>query len=488
MTDDLHELSALELAERLRDGTTTSTAIVETLLDRIAALDAPDTEVSLRSVLSVADDARRDAARADDVRRDGSTHHLHGVPVMVKDNIEAVGLPGTAGATSLAGRRVAQDAPLVHRLRAAGMVVFAATNLSEWANFRSTRSTSGWSAVGGLTANPYRLDRSAGGSSSGSGAAVAARLAPFAVGTETDGSITCPSSLNGLAGLKPTVGTIPTAGVVPISASQDSPGPMARTVTDVAALYEVLAGRDGVMARVGAGVRDLKVGVAKTLLTSHPGTDACFEEALAALGRTGAALADVAYPSTPNEVDEDELTVLLCEVADDLTNYLASRGGDGPRSLADVVAHERAHADVELRYFGHELFERALATDGRKSETYGPARERNLAWATSTCLGTALRDADVVVAPSYGPAWKSDLTLGGHPAAYSGICSAPSIAGWPIATVPMGIVDGLPVGLSLVGRPGSEPVLLATAAAFEGELGLVRDGALRPSFLAAQRC
>lgn len=488
MTDVLHELLALDLASRLRDGTTSSVAVVGELLERIAALDAPGTEVSLRSVLAVADGALDEATRADDVRaRGGAVSQLHGVPIVVKDNVEAVGLPGTAGATSLVGRRVTVDAPLVHRLRAAGMVVLAATNLSEWANFRSPRSTSGWSAVGGLTANPYQLDRSAGGSSSGSGAAVAARLAPFAVGTETDGSITCPSSLNGLAGLKPTVGTIPTAGVVPIAASQDSPGPMARSVADVAALYEVLAGRAGVLERIDAGVKELKVGVATTLLTSHPGTDACFEAALKVLGRTGAVLTDVAYPSAPSDVDDDELTVLLCEVADDLSSYLAGRDGDGPRSLAEAVAHERAHADVELRYFGHELFERAIATGGRRSESYAPARERNLAWATGTCLSTALRDADVVVAPSYGPAWKSDLTLGGHPAAYSGICSAPSIAGWPIATVPMGLVDGLPVGLSLVGRPGSEPVLLATAAAFERELGLLAGGGLQPTYLPAQR-
>jgi amidase len=262
---------------------------------------------------------------------------------------------------------------------------------------------------------------------------------------------------------------------------------MARSVADVAALYEVLAGRDGVVERAGAGVQGIKVGIAQTLLTSHPGTDACFEAAVRALGRTGAVLADVAYPSTPGEVDDDELTVLLCEVADDLSAYLAGRGGDGPRSLAEVVAHEDAHADVELRYFGHELFERALSIGGRSAEVYGPARERNVAWATGTCLGTVLRDADVVVAPSYGPAWKSDLTLGGHPAAYSGICSAPSIAGWPIATVPMGLVDGLPVGLSLVGRPGSEPVLLATALAFESALGLLADGGLRPTYLPAQR-
>jgi amidase len=367
------------------------------------------------------------------------------------------------------------------------MVVLGATNLSQWANLRSPRSTSGWSAVGGLTVNPYRLDRSAGGSSSGSGAALAARLAPLAVGTETDGSITCPASLNGVAGLKPTVGTIPSAGIVPIAASQDSPGPMARTVADVAALYEVLAGRTGVCDRVAAGASGVRVGAATTLLTSHPGTDACFEAAMAQLERAGVELRDVPYPRSPDEVGNDELTVLLCEMADDLSGYLAARGGDGPRSLAEAIEHERANREVELAYFGHEFFERAVATGGRASDEYAPARERNLAWATEQCLGVALRDVDVVIAASYGPAWKNDLTLGGHPAAYSGICSAPAIAGWPIATVPMGLEDGLPVGLSIVGRPGSEPVLLAVAAAFEHHAGLVADGALQPAFAPPSR-
>jgi amidase len=232
------EWSATTLAARLADGTTTSVEVVAALLARIASIDAPGTDVELRSILALAPDALDQARAADSARARGDQRSgLHGVPIVVKDNVEALGLPGTAGATSLAGRAVRRDAPLVARLREAGMVVLAATNLSQWANIRSSRSTSGWSAVGGLTVNPYRLDRSAGGSSSGSGAAVAARLSPLAVGTETDGSITCPCSLNGLAGLKPAVGAIPTAGVVPISASQDSPGPMARTVADVALLY-----------------------------------------------------------------------------------------------------------------------------------------------------------------------------------------------------------------------------------------------------------
>ena len=312
-------------------------------------------------------------------------------------------------------------------------------------------------------------------------------LAPLSVGTETDGSITCPASLNGLVGLKPAVGAIPADKVVPLSKSQDSPGPLGRTVLDVALLYEVLAATPGVADRVRGGANGLRIGAATTLLTSNPGTDAAFGEAIAALERAGATVTDVAYPATRDEVDNDELTVLLCEMADDLSAYLATREGDGPRSLAEAIAHEDANGEVELVYFGHEFFERALATQGRASADYAPARERNLAWATTQCLQPALATVDLVVAPSYGPAWKNDLTLGGHPAAYSGICSAPAIAGWPIATVPMGMVDGLPVGLSLVGRPGSEAVLLAAAAGLEREAGLLTDGALAPAFLAPQR-
>jgi len=484
----LVELTASELARSLEQGSTTSAAATRALLERIAAIDSAGTEIALRSILATAPDAMDAAERADTERAGGQTRSaLHGVPVVIKDNIEARGLPGSAGATSLLDRPVRVDAPLVARLRDAGMVVIAATNLSQWANLRSPRSTSGWSAVGGLTVNPYRLDRSAGGSSSGSGTAVAARLAPVSVGTETDGSITCPASLNGLVGLKPAVGTIPAEKVVPISKSQDSPGPLGRTVLDVALLYEVLALVTGVAERAAAGAGGLRVGAATTLLTSHPGTDAAFAQAIAALERAGATVTDVAYPATPGEVDADELTVLLCEMSDDLSAYLSTREGAGPCSLAEAVAHEDAHGAVELAHFGHEFFERALGTGGRASADYAPARERNLAWATAQCLEPALSTVDLVVAPSYGPAWKNDLTLGGHPAAYSGICSAPAIAGWPIATVPMGVVEGLPVGLSLVGRPGNEALLLAAAAGVEAELGLLADGSLEPRYLAPSR-
>lgn len=456
------------LAGRLGRRDLTARELTETLLRRIEEIDAAGTPTALRSVLAVSERALDEAAASDRRREAGEPlGPLEGIPVLVKDNVEVRGLPSCAGATSLLGRPPANDAPLVGRLRAAGAVILGTTNLSQWANIRSPRSTGGWSAVGGLTANPWALDRNAGGSSSGSGAAVAAGLAPLAVGTETDGSITCPASLNGVAGIKPSVGAVPTTGVVPISHSQDSPGPLARRAVDAARCLEVLSGRDGIFERASQGVSGLRIAVADGWRTGHPSTDALFEEAVETLRAGGATVLRVT-PATPGPSEhDDELTVILCELKDDLDRYLPGRGPDGPQSLADVIAHEDEHAATELRWFGHELFVRAAELGGSHTDTYRAARARNLAWAVETCLEPALVDADVLVAPTYGPAWKSDLVLGGHPAAAAPTTMAAAISGWPIATVPMGLAGGLPVGLGVVGRPGSEGLLLAVGAAAE---------------------
>lgn len=437
--------------------------LMEVLLNRVATLDAPGTTTALRSVLAVSSTALADARESDQADPTGP---LHGLPVLVKDNIEVAGMPSTAGATSLACRPPARDAPLVTRLREAGAVVLGTANLSEWANIRSARSISGWSAVGGLTGNPWALDRNAGGSSAGSGAALAAGLVPLAIGTETDGSITCPASLNGVAGIKPTVGSVPTDGVVPISASQDSAGPMARTVDEVALLLEVLSGQGGVLARTRAGIQGYRVGVARTWQTGHPRTDALFEEAVERVVEAGAVVHDVPAAVPGKEEDDDELTVLLCELFDGLGAYLPTRGPGGPQDLEEVVAHERQHASTELVYFGHDLFERALELGGTATAAYRAARDRNLDWALNVCLKPAIAGADVLIAPTFGPAWKSDLALGDQMAA-SPITMAPSIAGWPIATAPMGLVDGLPVGMGAVGPPGSEGRLLAVCRVVE---------------------
>jgi amidase len=438
--------------------------VVTALLERAEALDRPGSATALRSILALSPTALSEAEELDSAPRRGP---LHGIPVLVKDNIEVAGMPSSAGATSLSGRPARRDAPLVARLRQAGAVVLGTTNLSQWANIRSSHSTSGWSAVGGLTANPWALDRSAGGSSSGAGAATAAGLAPLAVGTETDGSITCPCSLNGVAGIKPTVGAVPGAGIVPVSSSQDSAGPMARTVDEVAALLEVLTGTTGVLERARQGPQGLSVAVARNWRTGHPATDELFDRTVSRLAGAGAVVRDV-EAAVPSGTDhEDELTVMLCELLDGLGTYLPGRGGHGPQDLRQVIAHEEANASVELAYFGHDLFLRAVELGGCATHTYRAARARNLSWALHTCLGPALEGMDVLIAPTYGPAGKNDLVLGGHPAPASPVTMAPAIAGWPIATAPMGLAGGLPVGLGAVGRPGSEALLLAVARAVE---------------------
>lgn len=487
--EELCEATAGELSEALSHGNTTSVHIVSALVERAAKIDAAGTDVELRSILALAPDAIEAAQRADDERASGTLRsRLHGIPILVKDNIEAVGLPGTAGSTALLGRPVLCDSPVAARLREAGLIIFGATNLSQWANMRSPYSTSGWSAVGGLTANPFRLDRCAGGSSSGSGAALAARLTPLAVGTETDGSITCPASLNGVVGLKPTVGTLPGEGIVPIAASQDSAGPMARTVLDTAALFEVLVGGSDVVERTMHGARNARIAVATNYMTGHGATDEIFRSAVQKASDAGFEFLniDVAVPN--QSVGADEVTVLLCEMADDLSAFLTRRGGDGPLTLADVIGFEDLHAEIELPHFGHEFLVQSLATGGRNGSSYKDARARNLSWAVEECLSPALSDADCFIAPSYAPAWKNDFVIGGNGGAPgSPVTQAPAIAGWPIATVPMGLVDGLPVGLSIVGRPGSETTLLAVAHMFEQTLGLIEDGTLVPGFRQATR-
>ncbi len=482
--------TAAEIADDLGAGRTSSVEVVQTLLDRIAALDGPG-ETNLRAVLALAPDALETASRLDRERAAGSVRGLlHGVPVLIKDNIEAVGLPGTAGSLALSGRTVARDAPLVARLRDAGLVVLGATNLSEWANIRSTHSTSGWSAVGGLTGNPWALDRNAGGSSSGSGAAVAGGLTPLAIGTETDGSITCPSSLNGCVGLKPTVGLLPTEGIVPISGSQDAPGPMSRSVYDAALLLDALTGSTQYGETCGSVVLgDLTLGVAEAWLSGHAATDALFAATLETLQSHGATLT-TATVLPPETFGSDELVVLLAELKSDLDAYLAARPGAGPSSLAEVVALNQEHAGVELAHFGQEHFEEALLSGGRASREYSAARARNLDQALRGCLEPALAGSgapELLIAPAYGPAWKSDLVNGDRSIGGGLASAAPSIAGWPVLCLPMGLVDGLPVGLVLIGKAYSEARLLAIGHAVEEAIGLRAAGALMPTWTRPMR-
>ena len=449
-----------------------STSLVTTALEKIGSVDHSGYE--LKSVLALAPDAMEKAAEFDK-SIDGLP--LAGIPILLKDNIEAVGLPATAGSLALADTAVTKDSTIANRLRKAGAVIIGATNLSEWANIRSDRSTSGWSAVGGLTANPWKHAHSAGGSSSGSGAAVAADLTQWAIGGETDGSIICPASLNGCVGIKPTVGTIPRDGVIPISKSQDTPGPMAQTVAQAALLLDVLTNQNHFVSAAQSQTQ-VRFGVVNQWMTLDDRVNALFEDSLNALSRQGAKIVrvDLVQPSQAN--NDDELSVMLLELVTGLTEYLALRPGARVRDLRDVVNFNITNANLELSYFGQELFEKALELASSRSNFIG-ARERNLSWANQL-LDTGLANVDVLLGCTYGPAWVSTLGKGDNFGSASWITTAPAVAGTPIGTVPMGLVDGLPVGLGLVVGRNHDEILVNAMAQVERALNL---GVMRPTFI-----
>jgi len=461
-------LSAHETIADIRSGKTTAAQLATEALERIQSIDQSGYE--LNSVLAVSKSALSDAMT---ISKDLP---LAGLPILIKDNIQAVGLPATAGSKALESYPVKQDSELVTRLRAAGANIIGATNLSEWANIRSSKSTSGWSAVGGLTANPWIHKHSAGGSSSGSGSAIAAGLVSLAVGTETDGSIVCPASLNGCVGIKPTVGAVSRVGVVPISDAQDSPGPMARSVVDAALLLEALAGMKGLVEATNSK-QPLRIGIVKSWLTGDAGTDQLFEAAIAALAKTNLTLVDVKVSAPAESISNDEYECLLHELVDDLGTYLPGRTDGQIVSLAEVVKFNLANAETELKHFGQELFDAALELGGR-ARTYNRKRLRNLQWATTT-LESALKDVDVLIGASYSPAWESTLGKGDDYGQNSWITMAPAIAGYPIGCMPMGITEGLPVGLGVVARANDETKLVAAMAQIERALGI---GVLQPTF------
>ena len=445
--------------------TFSSVALVEELQARSREVDP-----LVNAICTPNPAALTQAAQLDTERDEGRVRGpLHGVPVLVKDNIDTADLPTTAGSLALADQPPPlQDAPLVRRLREAGCVVLGKTNLSEWANFRGSASSSGWSAYGGLTRNPYALNRSAGGSSSGSGAGVAAGLADYAVGTETNGSIVCPAALNGIVGLKPTVGLIPQQGIVPISHSQDTAGPMTRTVTQAAALLTVLTGggTDYSEHCRGDDLSDLRIGVPRGPLWGYStGLDQVTEQALETLSRCGATLVDHLSLPTPGG-EEDQLQVLAHELKVDLAAYLATRVPGGPRTLDDLIAFNKKNADVELQWFGQELFERAAATEGLSSPIYVAARLTALR-AGRDGIDNLLRDnqLDALVTPSYSPAWAIDLVNGDHVLGSSS--SHAALAGYPLISVPSGLVSGLPVGITFSGTGRSDATLIRLAHAFE---------------------
>ncbi|WP_410789748.1 amidase [Kribbella sp. C-35] len=445
--------------------TLSSVALVEELQGRIREVDP-----SVNAICTPNPAALTEAARLDTERDDGRVRGpLHGVPVLVKDNVDTADLPTTAGSLALADQPPPpDDAPLVRRLRAAGCVILGKTNLSEWANFRGSASSSGWSAYGGLTRNPYALNRSAGGSSSGSGAAVAAGLADYAIGTETNGSIVCPAALNGVVGVKPTVGLVPQQGIVPISHSQDTAGPMTKTVTQAAALLSVLTGgqTDYTEACRGTDLSNVRIGVPRGPLWGYStGLDQVTERALELLSQCGATLVDHLSLPTPGG-DEDQLQVLSHELKVDMAAYLATRAPGGPQTLDDLIEFNKKHADQELQWFGQELFERAAATDGLSSPVYVAARLTALR-AGRDGIDNLLHDnqLDALVSPAYSPAWAIDLVNGDHVLGSSS--SHAALAGYPLLSVPSGMVSGLPVGLTISGTARSEVTLIRLAHAFE---------------------
>ena len=431
----------------------------------------------LNAVIAVNPDWRAQARTLD--RKRSVPRPLHGRTILIKDNIETADrMATTAGSLALKDNVTGRDAPLVARLRAADALILGKTNLSEWANIRSNRSMSGWSAVGGLVRNPYALDRTACGSSSGSGAAIAAGLAWGAIGTETDGSIVCPSSINGIVGLKPTVGLVSAARVIPISHTQDTPGPIARTVRDAATILTVIAEDRAGAARIDyaaaltGSVQGVRIGVLRDRIGDQPATRAVFEAALATLKRAGAVFVDIAKTDAPTGLGDAESLVLYTELKVDLNAYLATTpAAVKTRTLSDLIAFNTAHAKAEMPYFGQETFIKAQATKGLDDPAYRKALtiSGRAARATLTRLLTENKVA-MLVAPTMGPAWLSDPVNGDQ---YDGpsASSLPAVSGFPHLTVPMGQVSGLPVGLSFIGPAWSEAALLNAGDAYEAARG-----------------
>jgi amidase len=481
---ELDEVGITELRDGMESGKYTARSLTEKYLARIEAID--NKGPALKSVIEVNPDALTIADALDKERKDkGARGPLHGIPILIKDNIDTADqMATTAGSLALVGAKPPQDAFLVQKLRKAGAVLLGKTNLSEWANFRCSYSTSGWSGRGGLTRNPYALDRNTSGSSSGSGAAVAASLCAAAVGTETDGSIVSPSSVNGIVGVKPTVGLVSRTGVIPISATQDTAGPMARSVRDAAILLTVLAGVDSDdKATADAkdksspdytkfldakGLKGARIGVARNYFGFHDAVDGVMKDALDVLKGAGAVLVDPAELPNMDKVGEFETTVMLYEFKDGLNAYLARLGPKAPvRTLADIIAFNERNKKKEMPFFGQNTHVKAEAKEALTAKEYLEALEKCRTLTRKEGIDAVMdkHKLDALVAPTEGPAWITDLVDGDRSLGNSSTAAA--VAGYPSITVPAGFVFGLPVGISFFGRAWSEPVLLKLAYAFE---------------------
>jgi len=495
MPDDGTDIAGLQA--RMTAGELTTRALVQRYLERIAAIDKAGP--LLNAVIELNPDALTIADQLDAERRNGKLRGpLHGIPLLIKDNIDSADRMHTsAGSLALADSIAAQDATVVSRLRAAGAVILGKTNLSEWANFRSSHSISGWSGRGGQTRNPYALDRNPCGSSSGTGAAISADLAAAGIGTETDGSIVCPASANGLVGIKPTLGVVSRAGIVPIAHSQDTAGPMARSVADAAAVLTAIAGadiRDAPSAAAqthradyakyldAGALRGARIGVMRKLAGFSADVDALFERNIASLRAAGAVVIDPVDLPNLGKYDEAELTVLEYEFKHDLDSYLRGlpAATHAPRSLAELITFNARESSRELKLFGQDLLEKSQARGPLGDKAYRDALARGKLLAGRNGIDAALRThkLDALIAPTSGPAWLTDWIAGDHAA--GGSSSPAAVAGYPDITVPAGFVHELPVGLSFFATAWSEPKLIGLAYAFEQQTHARRA----PKFLA----
>jgi amidase len=481
---ELDELTIAELQSGMASGKYTAQSLTQKYLDRIDEVDKHGPAIN--SVIELNPDALSIASDLDKERKaKGVRGPLHGIPVLIKDNIDTHDrMTTTAGSLALGGSIPLQDSHVAKKLREAGAVILGKTNLSEWANFRSSHSSSGWSGRGGQTRNPYVLDRNPCGSSSGTGAAVSANLAAIGIGSETDGSVVCPSNANSLVGIKPTVGLISRAGIIPISHSQDTAGPMCRTVTDAAILLGALTGidpRDGATkASAGKsfadygksldanGLKGARIGVHRKGFGFNDGVDKLINDCIDIMKRRGATIIDPADIPTQGKFDDSELEVLLYEFKADLNSYLASLGPRAPiKSLKEIIDFNEQYKDREMPYFGQDLFIKAQAKGPLTDKAYRVALAKDQRMSRKEGIDFVMdkNKLDALIAPTGGPAWPTDWLNGDH--FTGGYSTASAVAGYPHITVPAGYVFGLPVGLSFFGRAWSEPTLIKFAYAFE---------------------
>jgi amidase len=492
------ELSAADARDRMAAGTLTSEALTRAYLQRIADVD--DAGPRLASVIELNPRAEDEARALDAERKAGKVRGaLHGIPILIKDNVDVAGMVNSAGSLALADHKPKADAFMVARLREAGAVILGKTNLSEWANFRSTRSTSGWSSRGGQTRNPYVLDRNPCGSSSGTGTAIAASLGAIGVGTETDGSIICPAAVAGLVGIKPTVGLVSRSGIIPIAISQDTAGPMSRTVADGALLLSAMAGADkadpagaAAAGKIAAdytkflnveALKGRRFGLLRNVMAPHPDIKAALDTAVAALKAAGAEVVEVRVANY-NDWNDDEQTLLLYEFKDGLNAYL--KGSGAPHaSLEAVIAWNKANADRAMPYFGQENFEAAQAKGPLTDVAYLKAKERARRMAGREGLVATLdrEKLDGLIAPSVSPAWPTDYVLGDHfmGAGYG----MAAVAGTPSITIPIGESHGLPIGLTFMGRAYTEGELIGFGYALEQLTKARKPPMFRPTLAAA---